>query len=376
MGHFSNDEIGKIHDAAMESGLANQRVQVMAGINPYWLATVDDGGNAIGQLLVDLHTMNTAELADNSVPFDIWLSNAARLSKALKTSATFLSFQIRLRERSMNAPPIPDAAAVPEAKTTLERPERVIVSDDRLPYTWLAAGVRTGESVLKLEVPRYFGDAPQLKHGEPVTFAGTGWIVAPNIVMTCRHVIEAREYGEAPPTAQELKLQALATRIVVGFDSAASPTSVLTTSALLFEDRTLDVALLEIKEPSQLRPLTLRKTAVELQPKQKLAVNIIQHPFGKYKRLGFRNNTLSDAGELVLRYFTDTDPGSSGSPLCDDEWRVIGIHRASVITKETKFLDSTTTYINTGHQIAAVLAALEKQKTLWECIHPHLSLVP
>src|SRR6266545_4394013 len=42
---------------------------------------------------------------------------------------------------------------------------------------------------------------------------------------------------------------------------------------------------------------------------------IVQHPGGRRKRLGFVRNQVSDFDERVLTYLTDTEPGSSGSPV-------------------------------------------------------------
>ena len=37
---------------------------------------------------------------------------------------------------------------------------------------------------------------------------------------------------------------------------------------------------------------------------------------------------LGDAPQLI-RYQTDTEPGASGSPVCNDTWQVVGLHHAS-----------------------------------------------
>ena len=55
---------------------------------------------------------------------------------------------------------------------------------------------------------------------------------------------------------------------------------------------------------------------------------ILQHPSGHQKRLGFVRNTISDVKDGVVRYLTDTEPGSSGAPVFDTAGRLIALHHA------------------------------------------------
>jgi hypothetical protein len=55
---------------------------------------------------------------------------------------------------------------------------------------------------------------------------------------------------------------------------------------------------------------------------------IVQHPLGERKRLGFVRNQVSDFDDRVVHYLTDTQEGSSGSPVFDDAGRLIALHHA------------------------------------------------
>lgn len=63
-------------------------------------------------------------------------------------------------------------------------------------------------------------------------------------------------------------------------------------------------------------------------------VNIIQHPGGRAKKIALYHNTvyrtksLSD-GRQRIQYLTDTEPGSSGSPVFNSAWEVVALHHAN-----------------------------------------------
>jgi endonuclease I/V8-like Glu-specific endopeptidase len=59
-------------------------------------------------------------------------------------------------------------------------------------------------------------------------------------------------------------------------------------------------------------------------------VNIVHHPGGSPKRVSIRQNFVAPSTEDFLHYMTDTEPGSSGSPVFDDEWQVVALHHASL----------------------------------------------
>lgn len=55
---------------------------------------------------------------------------------------------------------------------------------------------------------------------------------------------------------------------------------------------------------------------------------IWQHPGGGVKKLGVYHNVITYAGDDAVQYLTDTMPGSSGSPVFDEEWNLIAVHRS------------------------------------------------
>ena len=58
------------------------------------------------------------------------------------------------------------------------------------------------------------------------------------------------------------------------------------------------------------------------------AAYIIQHPGGNRKRFGFIRNQVSDFTDTVVHYLTDTEGGSSGSPVFDEQGKIFALHHA------------------------------------------------
>ena len=55
-------------------------------------------------------------------------------------------------------------------------------------------------------------------------------------------------------------------------------------------------------------------------------VSIIQHPQGGPKKIAFTDNKVSAVFNDLVQYSTDTEPGSSGSPVFNQDWEIVGLH--------------------------------------------------
>jgi V8-like Glu-specific endopeptidase len=58
------------------------------------------------------------------------------------------------------------------------------------------------------------------------------------------------------------------------------------------------------------------------------SVTIIQHPKGEDKQIALNANDVVSVWDKYLFYTTDTEPGSSGSPVFNKDWKVVAIHHA------------------------------------------------
>ena len=126
-------------------------------------------------------------------------------------------------------------------------------------------------------------------------------------------------------------------------------------------DAELDYAVLRLPQDVHRGQLTIAATALVVQPSDRVAVNVIQHPAGGAKRVGLRNNLVHRCTEQDLSYFTDTRGGSSGSPVCTDEWVAVALHRGSQRVDNVRFQGKSTAFINVGTQVDAILSDLSQR---------------
>jgi hypothetical protein len=157
---------------------------------------------------------------------------------------------------------------------------------------------------------------------------GTGWIVRAEdffdgwtgpLLLTCAHVVnpEGTDDALAPDQAQAHFTQ---TREVVRFQAEvvwSSPPDKFDASFLAFQGAVPSGGPM---------PLSGRKVRLTVPPPR---IYTMGHPFGRDVELSLHDNRLLGCSERLLHYRTPTAPGSSGSPLFEENaWEVIGLHHA------------------------------------------------
>lgn len=93
--------------------------------------------------------------------------------------------------------------------------------------------------------------------------------------------------------------------------------------------------------------------------------NIVQHPLGRLKQIVVRENNLvaRDETHQVLHYIADTERGSSGSPVCNNEWEPIALHHWGGPSLEVTDANGQPFRrdINEGVRISAIVRALRER---------------
>lgn len=91
--------------------------------------------------------------------------------------------------------------------------------------------------------------------------------------------------------------------------------------------------------------------------------NIVQHPDGRHKEVVLRENRLVGRFDNALHYVADTEPGSSGSPVFNSEWRPIALHHWGAPWREVFGDDGqpANTEVNEGIRISSIVRHLRAQ---------------
>lgn len=151
------------------------------------------------------------------------------------------------------------------------------------------------------------------------SFFGTGFRISQNLILTNHHVLF--------PKSQ----QATTVHADFGFDVDAGGASLPVTSlagtiATIKGEKADDWAVIDVPQMHADWPILALDGAPA--PAVGDAAYILQHPGAQQKRLGFVRNTISDVDDALVKYLTDTEPGSSGAPVFDSAGRLIALHHA------------------------------------------------
>jgi endonuclease G, mitochondrial len=198
--------------------------------------------------------------------------------------------------------------------------ERLMGRNDLVDVGFLERGYLAGRSVGRIAVA-----APEAHYG-------TGFMISPRLLLTNNHVLQSAE--EAGRAHVEFNFQS-------GLDGRSlQPVAFVLRPELFFvTSRELDFSVVAVADQNEagialsgfgwLRMIEQEGKAIKGE-----LVNIIQHPNGEPKQLALRENRIVDVLKHYLQYETDTAPGSSGSPVFNDQWEVVALHHSGVPLKD------------------------------------------
>ncbi|MEU4067069.1 trypsin-like peptidase domain-containing protein [Streptomyces wedmorensis] len=223
---------------------------------------------------------------------------------------------VRLRELT-HGPPVVEAprpaAGAEKWKEPGESgvPERQIFREPSLlDVAFLRRGLELAPAVARLLVTLPTG-----------RFHGTAFHIGDDLLLTNHHVL----FGQGPGGARATSVEAW-----FGYEKDVhglhlAHTVVMGLPDTIVGDEVHDWAVVRAAEP-----LPEGTPAVALDSGAPVAVGdrvyIIQHPSGGAKKVGVHHNLVRHVDDEVVQYWTDTEAGSSGSPVFDERWRLVALH--------------------------------------------------
>jgi endonuclease G, mitochondrial len=228
-----------------------------------------------------------------------------------------------------------------KAPAAEEQLEKIIGTADFLSVRYLDDGVSAARAVGRVNIRSADGTGGY----------GTGFLVSPRLLLTNHHVLPDTD------TAQRSFVEFNYQDGPSGLPAPATPLR-FAPATFFFADVDLDFAMVAVDAaPQQLAAFGYnRLTGAQGTVLIGEPVTIIQHPRGERKQIVLRENKLIDIPERTLSYSADTEPGSSGSPVFNDQWEVIALHHASVPTTG----NGQYPYLNEGIRISRILNHLRQ----------------
>ncbi|WP_244302133.1 S1 family peptidase [Microbispora triticiradicis] len=204
----------------------------------------------------------------------------------------------------------------------LDRPamhERILgVAKDLQAWSFLPRGARAARTVARISVSENGRELP----------IGTGFLVSPRLLLTNHHVLPC-------PEAVRQAFAEFDAQVGVDNTPEVAKRFTLDPDAFFVADEGLDFALVLVAPEAGGRPAgeIFGWNTLSAQPGKLVIgepVNIVGHPGGRLKEISIRENRLEVRLDDFLQYQTDTEPGSSGSPVYNDQWEVTALHHGGV----------------------------------------------
>ncbi len=275
----------------------------------------------------------------------------------------------------------PPFTVTPRIKERAALEQELVQRESYLEINLLAGAIYCAQAVGRVEAPEN-------------NVLGTGWLIAPNMLLTNFHVLKTREYAEEGVVRFGHCLDPYGVQVpgecAVKIDPSFYYTSLV---------EALDYALVRLAEkPLESRMLlggvgslsmldllkrdkhrgylvARRQNSIERMP-----INLIQYlGCADLKAILTQSLVASAADHDRIHYFADITPGSSGAPVFNRFWEVVAMHHSagpSPTGEDTaQEIRGRRTPLNEGIPMKAILADF-RRRTIDNTSIPLIALIP
>lgn len=179
-------------------------------------------------------------------------------------------------------------------------------------------------------------------------FHGTGFRVGSDLLLTNHHVLHNSKRNDIVAD----KVEAWFNYQLDWNQNTLTPAIVACDARTIVGEKQVDWAVVRTTQPIPDAFPVLPLVAPAKVPQVDDRVYIIQHPDGEPKMIGMDHNLVRSVDNDVVQYWTDTETGSSGSPVFDDHWQLVALHHRTVTIARP---DQTDEFRNQGRRIERVI---------------------
>ncbi len=182
---------------------------------------------------------------------------------------------------------------------------------------------------------------------------GSGFLIAPDLVLTAYHVLFDSK-------ADDRRCETVELRFDYTSDAEGYPRPFVRRNGIVQDirgDRAVDWAVIRLEKPME-RDRSILSIESNEGPDVGQPVFVIQYPDGRPMKVNLDlGAVVRHADEARLQYLAETDYGSSGAPVFDRRWMVVAVHQKWTEVEHDDRLE----YRNQGIPIARVLEGLREQ---------------